>query len=92
MPVYKVPFTYPSPDVVPTAYLRDLLKEHNVTLDYDFDAPHDGDAHHQISGGLDDLTYFMMDIMCEVTRDYFDANEWRKIAELYEVDENGIPV
>ena len=76
MTLYKAPFKYPSPDVINATHLRDLLLEFDITLEYDFDAPHDGAEHHTITGTLENLQYFMMDIMCEATREYFDCKKW----------------
>mgnify|MGYP001368168681 CR=1 FL=1 len=91
MPIYRVPFSYPSPDLVPTALLRDLLQVHNVTIGFDFNAPHDSVTFHTITGELDNLAFFMMDIMAEVTREWFDAGEWRRnVKENYEWNPDGL--
>jgi len=76
MTLYKAPFKFPSPDDIATAHLRDLLQEYDVAIAFNFDAPHDSELNHTITGTLENLQYFMMDVMCEVTREYFDCKAW----------------
>ena len=91
MPIYKVPFELPAKEFVGSGYLGALLKEYDVVLEYDFDCAYDADVCHKITGTLDNLTCFMADIMCEVTRDYFDAAAWEKnVKEKYEWNPNGL--
>ena len=58
--IYTIPFQYPK--VLPVTDLRDLLNEHSVKLEYDFEAPHDGDTFHKVTGTLDDLIGFHRDL------------------------------
>ena len=58
--IYTIPFQYPTE--LPATDLRDLLKEHSVKLEYDFEAPHDGDTFHKVTGTLENLINFHRDI------------------------------
>ena len=58
--IYTIPFQYPTE--LPVTDLRDLLKEHSVKLEYDFEADHDDPFNHKVTGTLENLTNFHRDI------------------------------
>ena len=91
MSIYKVPFKYPDVRYVSVTHLRDLLNEHDVKLEYNFDADFDDPLKHTITGDLDGLTGFMSEVMSEGARESFDALGWRKtVSENYEWKPNGL--
>ena len=58
--IYTIPFKYPAE--LPATDLRDLLQKYSVKLEYDFEAPHDGDTFHKVTGTMVDLINFHRDI------------------------------
>ena len=89
--IYKAPFQYPDEDLVPTEALKEWLEDYNIILEHNFDAEHDNDKKHTIMGTLQNLEYFMMDIMCELTRDWFDCGAWSKdVQENYKWNPSGL--
>ena len=58
--IYTIPFRYPAE--LPVTDLRDLIIVHDVKLEYDFEAPHDGDTFHKVTGTLENLINFHRDI------------------------------
>ena len=58
--IYTIPFQYPKE--LPVTDLRDLLREHSVKLEFDFEADHDDPFNHKVSGTLENLINFHRDI------------------------------
>jgi len=58
--IYTIPFQYPTE--LPVTDLRDLLQKYSVKLEYDFEAPHDGDTFHKVTGTMENLIGFHRDI------------------------------
>ena len=58
--LYRIPFQYPT-DLQVTE-LRDLLNEHSVKLEYNFDADFDDPVKHIVSGTLESLISFHRDL------------------------------
>ena len=54
--IYTIPFQYPKE--LPVTDLRDLLREHSVKLEFDFEADHDDPFNHKVSGTLENLINF----------------------------------
>ena len=89
MSIYKVPFNYPDIRYVSVTQLRDMLIEHDVKLEYNFDAEFDSPLKHTITGGLEGLVEFMRSIV--EGRDWFDSAGWKKnVKENYEWNPNGL--
>ena len=75
--IYTVPFQYPAE--LPVTDLRDLIIVHDVKLEYDFEAPHDGDTFHKVTGTLENLINFHRDI--DGPGQSFPVDEFREFAE-----------
>ncbi len=58
--IYTIPFQYPAE--LPVTDLRDLLVLHSVKIEEDFEAPHDGDTFHKVTGTMENLIGFHRDI------------------------------
>ena len=75
--IYTLPFQYPKE--LPATDLRDLLVLHSVKLEEDFEAPHDGDTFHKVTGTLGDLINFHRDI--DGPGQSFPVSEFKEFAE-----------
>ena len=79
--VYRLPLQYPTD--IPVTELRDLLNEHSVLLEYDFEAPHDGDTFHNVTVTLDNLACFFADL--DGPGQSFPIDEFKEWAEEFRV-------
>ena len=75
--IYTIPFQYPAD--FPVTDLRDLIIVHDVKLEYDFEAPHDGDTFHKVTGTLENLINFHRDI--DGPGQSFPVDEFKEFAE-----------
>ena len=75
--IYTVPFQYPAD--FPATDLRDLIIVHDVKLEYDFEAPHDGDTFHKVTGTLENLINFHRDI--DGPGQSFPVDEFKEFVE-----------
>tara|TARA_A100001011_G_C14144331_1_gene771162 strand:+ start:424 stop:669 length:246 start_codon:yes stop_codon:yes gene_type:complete len=79
--IYTIPFQYPAE--LPVTELRDLLNEHSVKLEYDFEAPHDGDTFHKVTGTMKNLIGFHRDI--DGPGQSFPVDEFKEYVEEYKL-------
>jgi len=77
--IYTIPLQYPSD--LPVTELRDLLNEHSVRLEYNFDADFDDPVKHIVSGTLDDLIGFHRDL--DGPGQSFPVDEFKEYVEEY---------
>ena len=75
--IYTIPFQYPTE--LPVTDLRDLIIVHDVKLEYDFEAPHDGDTFHKVTGTLENLINFHRDI--DGPGQSFPVDEFKEFVE-----------
>jgi len=75
--IYTIPFKYPSE--MPAVWLKRLLSSHRIKLEYDFEAPHDGDTFHKVTGTLENLINFHRDI--DGPGQSFPVDEFKEFAE-----------
>ena len=79
--LYKLPFQYPSD--LPVTELRDLLNEHSVKLEYNFDADFDDPENHTLTGTLEDLIGFHRDL--DGPGQSFPVDEFKEYVEEYKL-------
>ncbi len=79
--LYKVPF-----ELDPDYDLTEVIERNGHHLKFDL---HE-DNSIEITGGMDDLANFFQEL--DGPAQSFPIDEFKEWAELYEVDENGIPV
>ena len=79
--LYKLPFQYPT-DIQVTE-LRDLLTEHSVKLEYNFDADFDDPQNHTVTGTLQNLIGFHRDL--DGPGQSFPVDEFKEWVEDYRI-------
>jgi len=79
--LYKLPFQYPT-DIQVTE-LRDLLTEHSVKLEENFNADFDDSQQHTITGTLQSLIGFHRDL--DGPGQSFPVDEFKEWAEDYRI-------